>query len=65
MVFPKRSAILRHPQMGTDHAREQVPILAMGGAHDGPIGELATFSDIAASVAQHLDLSLPRSGTPF
>jgi phosphopentomutase len=50
---------------GTDHTREQVPILAIGGVDDGPIGERATFSDIAATVARHLDLPLPRSGTPF
>jgi phosphopentomutase len=50
---------------GTDHTREQVPILAIGGADDGPIGERATYADIAATVARHLDLAPPRSGTPF
>lgn len=50
---------------GTDHTREQVPILVMGGADNGPIGERATYADIAATVAQHLDLPPPLSGTPF
>jgi phosphopentomutase len=50
---------------GTDHTREQVPILVMGGADNGPVGERATYADIAATVAQHLDLPPPLSGTPF
>lgn len=50
---------------GTDHTREQVPILVTGGADNGPIGERATYADIAATVAQHLDLPPPPSGTPF
>ena len=42
---------------GTDHTREQVPILAFGpGLPTGAIGERATFADIGATVAQHLGL---------
>ncbi|WP_375456826.1 phosphopentomutase [uncultured Methylobacterium sp.] len=50
---------------GTEHTREQVPILAVGpGIAAGPLGRRATFSDIGASVARHLGLS-PGAGTPF
>lgn len=48
---------------GTDHTREQVPILARGGAT--PIGQRASYADIAASVAAHLDLPTPAHGTAF
>lgn len=42
---------------GTDHTREQVPILAFGPRiGDGSIGKRETFADIAASVAHHLVL---------
>jgi phosphopentomutase len=40
---------------GTDHTREQVPILAFGpGARPGPIGRRDTLADIAATLAEHL-----------
>ncbi|GEO98672.1 phosphopentomutase [Methylobacterium haplocladii] len=43
---------------GTEHTREQVPILAFGpGVAPGPIGRRETFSDIGATVARHLGLS--------
>lgn len=42
---------------GTEHTREQVPILAFGpGIAPGPLGRRETFSDIGASVAAHLGL---------
>ncbi|MBI1492531.1 phosphopentomutase [Halocynthiibacter styelae] len=48
---------------GTDHTRERVPVIALGmGA--GEIG-LIGFSDIAASVAAHLDLPAFGPGTSF
>jgi phosphopentomutase len=50
---------------GTDHTREQVPILAIGGRDKGPIGGRSTYADVGATVAQHLGLPLPLSGTPF
>ncbi|MBV9627768.1 MAG: phosphopentomutase [Xanthobacteraceae bacterium] len=51
---------------GTDHTREQVPILALGRAkQSGSIGRRPTFADIAATVASHLDLPAPQTGTPF
>jgi phosphopentomutase len=51
---------------GTDHTRELVPILAIGGppSHTS-IGRRSTFADIGATLARHLDLSLPRAGQPF
>jgi phosphopentomutase len=51
---------------GTDHTREQVPILAFGPSFaGGPIGRRNTFADVAATVAAHLDLPRPTSGAPF
>jgi phosphopentomutase len=49
---------------GTDHTREQVPILSLGG-RAGRIGRRASFADIAATVARHLDLPPPGSGKPY
>jgi len=49
---------------GTDHTREQVPILALGGTA-GRIGCRASFADIAAAVARHLDLPPPGAGKAF
>ncbi|MDO9426795.1 MAG: phosphopentomutase [Methylobacterium sp.] len=43
---------------GTEHTREQVPILAFGpGIAPGPIGARPTFADIGAAVARHLGLA--------
>ncbi|MFC6048383.1 phosphopentomutase, partial [Methylobacterium hispanicum] len=42
---------------GTDHTREQVPVLAFGpGIPAGPVGRRASLSDIGATVARHLGL---------
>ena len=41
---------------GYDHTREHAPILAFGDAAPGPIGERATFADIAETVAAKLAL---------
>ncbi len=49
---------------GTDHTREQVPVLACG-ARPGPIGARATFADVGATLASWLGLPLPKAGTPF
>ena len=45
---------------GTDHTREQVPILSYGTAPPGSINARSSYADIAASVARHL--ALPWSG---
>ncbi len=42
---------------GTDHTREQVPVLAFGpDVRPGGIGRRATFADIGAAIAAHLGL---------
>ncbi|KAA0123936.1 phosphopentomutase [Methylobacterium sp. P1-11] len=51
---------------GTDHTREQVPILAFGpGLAARSIGRRETFADIGATVAAHLGLERDGAGTPF
>ena len=50
---------------GTDHTREQVPILAFGPAiGSGPIGRRA-FADIGETVAAHLGIAPGRHGRSF
>ena len=49
---------------GTDHTREQIPILAVGAAPRA-LGERATFADIGASLAAHLGLARTAKGTSF
>ena len=51
---------------GTDHTREAVPVLATCAAR-GPmrIGARGTFADIGATVAAHLGLEPPPTGTPW
>ncbi len=50
---------------GTDHTREQVPILVAGAKYRAPIGKRTGFADIGAAVAQHLELPAPSHGVPF
>jgi phosphopentomutase len=50
---------------GTDHTREQIPILVSHTRLYQPIGKRRGFFDVAATVAQHLDLPAQRHGTPF
>jgi phosphopentomutase len=51
---------------GTDHTRENVPVLVFEpGAPHRTIGVRNTFADIGASVAKHLRLKNPISGTPW
>lgn len=48
---------------GTEHTREQVPILAFGpGITPGPIGRRETFADIGATVARHLGVAQAGAG---
>lgn len=49
---------------GTDHTREQVPILAIGGRSQA-IGQRHCYADIAGAVARHLDLPPLAHGVPF
>jgi phosphopentomutase len=51
---------------GTDHTREQVPVLAYSpGSAPEDIGARDTYADVAATVARHLDLRPFQCGTPF
>lgn len=48
---------------GTDHTREQVPVLVAGAGH-GSLGQLQ-FSDVAVSIAKHLGVNYTGHGRSF
>ncbi len=51
---------------GTDHTRERIPIAGTGpGLKGGSIGLRPTFSDIGATVAEHLAIDPGPHGTSF
>ncbi|MCC5977203.1 MAG: phosphopentomutase [Salinarimonas sp.] len=51
---------------GTDHTREQVPVIGFGpGIAGGTIGLRESFADIGATVTQWLGIDPPRSGSAF
>jgi phosphopentomutase len=50
---------------GTDHTREQVPVLVLGGYSARLIGPRASFADVAASIARHLEIPDPVNGRAF
>ncbi len=51
---------------GTDHTREQVPIIGAGpGLKNVSIGTRSTFADIGETIAEHLGLAAGRHGTSF
>jgi len=51
---------------GTEHTREQVPVLAFGpGVRPGSIGRRETFADIGATLAQHLGVTPLDAGTAW
>jgi phosphopentomutase len=50
---------------GSDHTREQVPVLVCGARRSSAIGERSGFADIGATVAHHLELPRLAHGTPF
>jgi len=50
----------------TDHAREYVPLLALGDpVHPVPVGERETFSDLGATVAEWLNIGFRGRGSSF
>ena len=50
----------------TDHARERVPVIALGPrVRPGSIGERPTFADLGATVAEWLGVAFRGSGTSF
>ncbi|MBV8926350.1 MAG: phosphopentomutase [Bradyrhizobium sp.] len=50
---------------GTDHTREQIPILVACGQEMPTIGRRSGFADIGATVARHLELPPLPHGAPF
>jgi phosphopentomutase len=50
---------------GTDHTREQVPLLVLGGDTRQEIGSRASFADVDAPIARHLGIPEPASGRAF
>lgn len=51
---------------GSDHTREQAPILAFGpSVRPTCIGARRTFADVGATIAAHLNLTPPESGSAF
>jgi phosphopentomutase len=50
---------------GTDHTREQVPVLVLGGDRSRAIGARSMFADVGASVAVHLKLQGMLMGRAF
>jgi phosphopentomutase len=50
----------------SDHARENVPLLALGEAvRPGPLGARSTFSDLGATVAEWLNVGFRGRGVSF
>jgi len=50
---------------GSDHTREQVPVLVVGGNASNAVGVRTSFADVGASVAAHLHIESPSSGRAF
>jgi len=51
---------------GSDHTREQVPVLAFGPAvTPGSIGRRDTYADVGASLARYLEIAPLQHGTVF
>ena len=51
---------------GSDHTRENVPVLTLGGARpSGPIGHLSSFADIGQTLARHLGITDMPHGRSF
>lgn len=51
---------------GTDHTRENVPVLALGGARpDAAFGHLTSFADVGQTLARHLGINDMPHGKSF
>jgi phosphopentomutase len=50
---------------GTDHTREEVPLLVLHGGGIGPLGTRRTYADIAATLADFFEVGVWNSGTSF
>ncbi len=51
---------------GTDHTREEVPLMVLHGGQAGPLGTRRSFTDVAATLAEYFRLRQPwPCGTSF
>lgn len=50
---------------GTDHTREDVPLLVLHGGRSGRIGIRDSFADVAATLTRHFGLAPWPLGTAF
>jgi phosphopentomutase len=50
---------------GTDHTREQIPVLVVGGDRSREVGARTSFADVGASVAAHLNIEPTPAGRAF
>lgn len=50
---------------GTDHTREQVPVLVAGGDASRSVGQRQSFADVGAAIARHLGLRSALVGSAF
>lgn len=50
---------------GTDHTREEVPLLVLHGGKTGPIGTRRTFADTAATLAEFFEVGSWGAGQSF
>jgi phosphopentomutase len=50
---------------GTDHTREQVPVLVWNGGGGRALGRLGSFADVGQTMSQHLGLSGRLAGISF
>jgi len=51
---------------GTDHSREYIPLLVFGkNIKAADLGTRRSFSDIAATISEYLEVSAPENGTSF
>ena len=51
---------------GTDHTREQVPVLVYGAnCHPENLGIRKSFADVSATILKYFEIENELSGTPF
>ena len=51
---------------GTDHTREQVPVLILGaGVKPGPLRKAEIFADIGETIAKHMGIAPGPYGRPL
>jgi phosphopentomutase len=50
---------------GTDHTREEVPLIVLHGGKTGPLGTRRTYADVAATLAEFFEVGPWTSGGSF